>query len=76
MKEMFMVIIGLDCFGFSAGQNWRVLLQARFGYRDDSASRLGSAQFASVPQTYRATAKPLRVSSRSLSPFGLEILTS
>jgi len=31
---------------------------------------------ASVPQTCRATAKPLRVSSRSLSPFGLEILTS
>ena len=35
-----------------------------------------STNFASVPQTCRATAKPLRVSSRSLSPFGLEILTS
>jgi len=31
---------------------------------------------ASVPQTYRTTVKPLRVNSRSLSPFGLEILTS
>ncbi len=61
MKEMFMVIIGLDCFGFSAGQNWRVLWQARFGYRDDSASRMGSRSFASVPQMCQAP----------LSPFGL-----
>jgi len=45
-----------------------------------SLAARGSCQegkyLASVPQTCRATAKPLRVSSRSLSPFGLKILTS
>lgn len=51
MKEMFMVIIGLDCFGFSAGQNWRVLWQARLGYRDDSASRMGSGSFTITTAT-------------------------